>query len=316
MKKQHVIYSFCLALAGILFSCSPATPPLPPPAVELDYPELKPVKGKIVIVANFKEEPCNPVVLVGSYNAWKTDDLKNLLKFQPVGKVGNKEWKGWYKVEVDTVGAAATKEIEENGTKITKKYALAAKPVQLKKDGSFDWAHQVGYNTDELKGVTKKAGEVDIYKGYPGECDIFFASDAEAAVLIFDKWKNNPCVETPKHTYTFTLKVPASTPADAVVRIVGGFKAPLPSWDPAADATVMKKQADGSYKITLENVEEGTEYKYVINGSWDNVELAAKEAGATCAKNIPNRKTANKAAIADTVENWKGIDGLDSCPDN
>lgn len=295
MKNKNLIFASLLILATIFMGCKKEV--VKPPVLETDYPELTAVDGKVLIVAYFEEAPCNDVVFIGSNNGWNTDDVSKLAKFQPVGKVGEKVWDGWYKVVIDTVGAAA----EEEGIM----YKLAGKPVQLTKDGAFDWGYQVGYDAES--DVVKKAGEVDIYPGFAGECDIYYGSTTEPVVLVFKKWKKNPCVDAPKHNYTFTVTVPAGTPAEAVVRIVGDFKDPYPSWAADGANMALTKQANGTYTITLNGVEEGTQYKYVLNGSWDNEELAAIEAGAECAKAIDNRTTGSSAAIADKVENWKGV---------
>ncbi|NLO71633.1 MAG: hypothetical protein GX102_11975 [Porphyromonadaceae bacterium] len=267
-----------------------------PPVIETDYPELAAVSGKVLIVAYFEEAPCGDVVFIGSNNGWDTSDPSKLVKFTPVGKVGEKVWDGWYKVAIDTVGAAADKD----GVM----YKLAGKPVQLK-DGAFDWGHQVGYDAES--DVVKKNGEVDIFPGYSGECDIFYGSTEEPVVLVFKKWKKNPCVATPKRNYTFTVTVPSATPNDAMVRIVGDFKDPYPSWSADAENMKLTKQANGTYTITLNNVEEGTAYKYVLNGTWDNEELAVVEDGAECANAIENRKLGSDTNVKDKVENWKDI---------
>jgi hypothetical protein len=114
------------------------------------------------------------------------------------------------------------------------------------------------------------------------------------------------------HDYTFTVTVPEGTPDTAKVRIVGNFADA--NW--SVDTTTMEltKGGDGKYTITLNGVLEGTDYKYVINGTWDNEELSAKEDGADCAKGIDNRKTGAETAIADVVANWKGITAT-KCPD-
>lgn len=301
MKNLKLIFAV-LIIAIAIVSCKDKNP-VTPPDIEADYPELVAVKGKVVIAAKFEVAPCNDVVFVGSYNGWSTEPSE-LLKFTPVGTIEGKSWDGWYKVVVDTVGAAAEKE----GVN----YVLAGKPVQLTKDGTFTWDHQIGYDTENNSGVTKKTGDVDVYAGYTGECDIFY-STTEPVALIFDKWKKDPCVATPTHNYTFTVSVPASTPANAVVRIVGNFKGDYPGWSADAANMVLTKQTNGTYTITLNNVEEGTEYKYVLNGSWDNEELAAVEAGAECAKAVGNRKTGTSASITDKVENWRGVTA-ERCP--
>jgi hypothetical protein len=103
------------------------------------------------------------------------------------------------------------------------------------------------------------------------------------------------------HNYTFTLTAPAATPDTAKVYIVGNFDAPYANWSANAADMVMTKGSDGKYTITLNDVAEGIEYKYLINGSWDYNEMTD-----TCG-NAANRLTGTSAAINDVVPNWKGI---------
>ncbi len=267
------------------------------PDFTADYPELAPVNGKIVISAYFGEAPCNKVVFAGSYNGWKGtnagDDVNELVEFKPVGTVDGKDWVGWYKVEIDTTGASAEKE----GTK----YLLAGKPVQLKADGSFSWDHQIGYQS--ATNVVVKSGDVGVFAGYSNECDVYYNSPV--ASITFAQWKKNPCAVVVKHNYTFSVTVPTGTPDTAKVSIVGGFEAAgLPNWTPDAASMVLTKGGDGKYSITLNQVPEGTEYKYVLNGSWDYEELAASD--STCAVGITNRITGTSATVNDVVANWKG----------
>ncbi|GAB1416959.1 hypothetical protein MASR2M117_23650 [Paludibacter sp.] len=294
MKQLKFIFATLVLLAMATVSCEKKD--VTPPDEELDYPELAAVDGKIVIAAKFETAPCNDVVFIGTNVGWNAEDVAALPKFTPVGTIDGKAWDGWYKVVIDTVGASAEKD--------DIKYLLAGKPVQLDGDGKFSWDYQIGYSGSA--DVVKKAGDVDIYEGYANECDIFYAS-TEPIALVFAKWKKDPCAAIVKHNYTFTVTVPAGTPTDANIYIVGGFKGDYPSW--SADATNMKltRQTDGKYTITLNQVEEGTEYKYVLNGSWDNEELAAKEEGADCAKPISNRVTGTSDNVADVVANWKGV---------
>jgi hypothetical protein len=301
MRNFKTLFFAVLALTAVAFvSCKDDDKPVDP-VITVDYPELDPVAGKIVIAAKFGGEVCNDIVVAGSYNGWSTSDVTTLAKFEPVGG----DWAGWYKVAIDTVGAGGT-----HGTPAVS-HLLAFKPVQLTSDGAFDWSYQVG----DSASVTIKSGNLEVGSGYAGECNLWALSTDPIAV-VFASWKNNanPCVATPTHNYTFTVTVPAGNYIDTcTIRIVGGFKGDYPSWSADAANMVLTKQNDGTFKITLNNVEEGTEYKYVINGKWDYEELAAKAEGADCANAIDNRKTGTAEAIADVVANWKGITA-ERCP--
>jgi len=64
------------------------------------------------------------------------------------------------------------------------------------------------------------------------------------------------------------------------------------------------------YTITLNNVKEGTGYKYILNGEtadWDGEELAATAEGADCANAIDNRTTPTTDVVNDVVENWRNV---------
>ncbi len=265
--------------------------------VEKEYPVLEAVAGKVVIAAKFEGEICNDIALVGSYNGWNEDPAL-MLKFEPIGD----EWENWYKVEVDTTAAGAGM---SGPAGAETPHLMQLKPVQLKMDGTFDWQFQVG----DSASVTVYEGDVYVKAGFAGECDLFFKS-TEPVVLKFAGWKadNSPCVIKDTKDYTFIATVPAATPADAVIRVVGGFgHAGFPDWATDGAGMEMTKQDNGTYTLTLANVEVGTNYKYVINGTWDGEELAAFEDGAECAKGIDNRATGEEATINDTVENWAGV---------
>ena len=279
------------------------------PNFTADYPEADAVAGKITIFAKFESGLCENgvVALAGSYKLkpdsekdWSTTPSE-LLKFVSAGTIGDKDWgaEGWYKVTVDVPNPVKNDkgEIEPAGN------ILGAKPVHLK-DGKFDWDYQIG----DKNSVEVKSGDIDIKDGFTGECDIFFMSNSTAAI-IFKAWKKDPCVDLPTNSYTFNVTVPEGTPEDAKVTIAGKFGpdgTPL-YWNPANEDMVLTKGADGKYSITLNDVEEGTEYKYVLNGTWDNEERAANVDGDDCAPQVGNRATGSSTTINDEVLNWKGI---------
>ena len=104
---------------------------------------------------------------------------------------------------------------------------------------------------------------------------------------------------------TFEVAVPATTPPDATVYIVGN-QPQICNWcNPHTVA--LTKGADGKWRITLEFTE-GTsvEYKYTL-GSWDYVEK-----GPSC-EEISNRTlrvvgdSEGRQLVQDTVANWRNI---------
>ena len=101
---------------------------------------------------------------------------------------------------------------------------------------------------------------------------------------------------------TFTVTLPANTPAGDTIYIAGDFQ----GWDPGA--TPMTKVDDGTWAITVpftEGVE--PQYKYT-RGTWEAVE---KDAG--CGE-IPNRTFSvtfgdtGAQPVADSVEKWRDVD--------
>lgn len=295
MKNLKYFLSALVLGAMVLVSCDEKPVVVVPEPEEPESPTVEAVEGKVVLLVKFEGVICNDIACAGSYNGW---DTGTALLFEEVDATN---WPNWYKIVLDTVGAAVT-----YGDDNANSAVLVFKPAQLSNDGSFNWDYQTG----DPASITVISGSVDVVAGYSGESNLYALSTDEPIVMIFSTWKNgnSPCVEKVKHDYTFTVTVPAATAADASIYIVGNFgEFGYPGW--TADAADMKltKQTNGTYTITLNQVAEGTEYKYVINGSWDNEELAAIVEGADCAAAISNRVTGTSAAIADTVENWKGV---------
>ena len=257
------------------------------------YPDVDAVAGKITIFAKFETELCGEVGLVGTNNNW-SDKPENLPRFVPAGEIDGKDWGalGWWKITVD-LNAGTAFDYDGGGV-------LSAKPVQLTSDGAFVWDYQIGY--DEEGDIVKLSGTVDVVETNPGECNMLYRTNTTAA-FIFKKWKNDPCVLAPKHNVTFSVTVPEAT-GDAAVRIVGSFGASgYPDWKEGADEMILTKGGDGKYSITLSLNEGNIEYKYVVNGTWDNEEQTAECGG------ISNRKLTITGATTqgDVVPNWKGL---------
>ena len=273
------------------------------PDFTADYPEAAKVDGKITIFAKFETTPCEDVVCAGSYllkagsSDWDIDNVSQLKKFTPARKVGDKDWgaEGWWEVTLDIPATAA---IPEHNA------IIGIKPVQLE-GGEFDWSYQVGYPGHDASTIEVKSGDVEVAAGYDNECNIYIATNATAAI-VFKAWKNDPC-KVVKRNYTFNVTVPAGTPDNADIYLVGDMN----KW--TVDATKLNKVSAGKYSITLNNVREGAAYKYVMNATWANEELA--ETGPEgCAEAIGNRATGSSAAINDDVKNWRRIT-IDKCGD-
>jgi len=302
MKTLKYFFS-ALLLAGAVGMVSCKDDDKPKVEIELDFPLVPKEAGKITIFAKFEGNLCDSVTLAGSHylkvdsvNAdWAIDSIAAMGLFESAGVIDGKDWgkEGWWKI---TVNLTPTSKVLYGDNKEFE-CVLGAKPVQLK-GGAFpeDWSSQVGYTGES--DVVVKGGDVVVTAGYSKECNIYFTTNATAAI-IFKRWKKDPCVPTPKHNYTFTVTVPAATPAEAVVYIMGGMN----SWG----GTAMTKGADGKFRATFNDLEEGTEYKYTLNGDWATEELQAIQGEDDCAKGVANRETDEDPNINDEVGNWKGV---------
>ena len=300
MKSLKYFFGMLLITSVVVLgSCKKDKPD--EPDFTADYPEAPAVAGKITIFAKFLTEPCNDVVLAGSHvmkadlSDWDVSDVSKLGKFVSAGTIDGKDWgaEGWWKITVDITATAA---IPSHNA------ILGIKPVQLE-SGKFDWMFQIGdENTVEVK-----SGDVDVQPGYPGECNLYVATNATAAI-IFKSWKNDAC-NVVRRNYTFNVTVPEGTPENADIYIAGDMN----EW--SLDATKLTKSGDKKYSVTLNNVMEGAGYKYLMNATWDNEELGAAVEGENCAEQISgNRTTGSSTTINDEVKNFRRIT-IDKCGD-
>lgn len=140
--------------------------------------------GQLCVAIYFREQVCNDVIFVGTYNDWSTTPTE-CAKFQPL--VG---FDGWYVVAVT-----------DNNT------TIEGKPVQLASDGSFSWSYQTG----DVDSWTLVSGYVSITAGYSGESNLTHYDTSTPVILISDYFKNHnsPCGDV-GHTYTVNLKAPIS----------------------------------------------------------------------------------------------------------
>ena len=111
---------------------------------------------------------------------------------------------------------------------------------------------------------------------------------------------------------TFNVTVPAGTPIDAKVYIVGTMN----NWNPSADQ--LTRNGNGTYSISLGGITAGDEYRYVIGdccGGWSYEELEAKNPGSGCANRALNHRVVGKSNtdINDVVDNWRYITAIE-CP--
>ena len=194
-------------------------------------------QGQLCVAIYFREQVCNDVIFVGTYNNWSTTPTE-CAKFQPL--VG---FDGWYVVAVT-----------DNNT------TIEGKPVQLASDGSFSWSYQTG----DVDSWTLVSGYVSISAGYSGESNLTNYDTSTPVVLISDYFKNHnsPCGDV-QHTYTVNLKAPVCgnfTPA-----IIGDFN----QW--ATGIAMTYDAATGTYSHSFMG-NEGESFKFLAYGydDWSN----------------------------------------------
>ena len=193
--------------------------------------------GQLCVAIYFREQVCNDVIFVGTYNNWSTIP-NQCAKFQPV--VG---FDGWYVVAVT-----------DNSSNIE------GKPVQLANDGSFSWIYQTG----DVDSWTLVSGYVSIGEGYSGESNLTNYDTSTPVILISDYFKNynSPCGDV-RHTYTVNLKAPVCgnfTPA-----IIGDFN----QW--ATGIAMTYDAVTGTYSHSFTG-NEGESFKFLACGydDWSN----------------------------------------------
>lgn len=136
--------------------------------------------GEVCLCVYFKEEPCNDVVVIGSYNSCSMDP-KKCATFVPV-----EGYAGWR--------VAAFKEDSVNNW---------GKMVQLTQDSTMSWAFQNGDSaTWEVI-----SGEVEIVKEGEAESRLQNMGKDSPIYLVSTAFKHSPCGDI-KHTYTFNLISP------------------------------------------------------------------------------------------------------------
>ena len=295
MKNLKYFLGALLFSAVTFVACNgnddPVTPtPDPEPPIKKDMPEVDPVAGKIVVVLNCVDDAvvCSDLVFAGNYNGYNTNPAE-MAKFEPI-----EGWDGWYK----TVFEPADPEGVTQG-----------KPCQLAQDGTFpsSWDHQ-WISQSDADGNVIEGKACEIIKGdavltveYTVESRLDIAAGADVVYVRTHAWKKNPCEKAPTYEITFNVTVPSGLGASDIVYVVGGMN----GWTPTA--TALTKKTGNTWSVVVKEVEFGTEYKYVLNGSWDFEELLAIEDGADCAKGIPSNRKVNDREMNDVVGNFKDV---------
>lgn len=118
-------------------------------------------------------------------------------------------------------------------------------------------------------------------------------------LVTIDNWEK-------KSAYQFSItSIPENTPHDASLYISGNFN----NWNSGSDMYKLKRQFDGTYRVTIYSDLERLEYKFT-RGNWNAVE--GSESGKARPNRIINRaEKANTTAILIDVEikNWEDLSG-------
>lgn len=240
MKK---IYAF---LAAALLSVSMFAAPAKVPTVA-DLAAAYDVANDVVLCLYFDEEVCNDVVLAGNYNCWNVDNPADLKKFEPLAG-----FDGWYVVSIPFQNYVCDPENNPEGD------LPAAKPVQLKADGSFSWDFQSG-DVDAWVNMWVDGSQVaDVAGGFNSEADIKYpTAGAYIYEVAYFKEHKSPCVFIPTHKYTIRLYDP--TCEGMKPAISGDFN----GW--ATPPTPMNETMDEDFNKVYELVvedEEGHGFKF------------------------------------------------------
>ncbi len=240
MKK---LFSFvAAALMSASMFAGPATVPTVQDVVAAGFDQTK-----RVIVLYFDEQVCNDIVWVGTYvmnekgDGWETNP-ELLSTFEPL-----EGFAGWYALEFDDASET-----------------VQGKPVQLKKDGSFNWDFQSG-DVEAWINMAQPGTQTGSFEaGYSGEANCTWPT---TGVYIYEvayfKNHNTPCGEDkPKHDYTFTVYMPEFCEeiedyADSVF-ILGGF-----DWNKGVEMELKYDEGFNPYYYAeIKDLEEGTEFKF------------------------------------------------------
>lgn len=286
MKANKLMIAALFMGALAMASCSKkeSEDPIVPvnPGTNTDEaPEVdKPADGYVTIVINIPAgSECNGIAvkgtIIGEDGTWtgadqylaadgSVADAAGAAKFEKIE--GN-----WWKTTIKLgAGYAAT---DEAGNDVTN-YLAGKICLIYKGDGSWDGQASDWEFLDD--------SNIQYSKSNDGNLQV---NGTQGVLYIkVNAWNKSECVTITYVDVTFTMKPQIPVTDDGVVYIVGdAFEQ---SWVP--DAYPMTKDGD-SWKVTLKaNV--GGEYKYVVNGTWDNDQMAAPEEGQTCSKGAPNIK--------------------------
>lgn len=272
MKKVKFLFVALAAMSLAFASCSSDEPKktdpvvTPPDATLEEIPSItKPAAGFVTIAVRVPAGSiCQGLVAVGANGT--TELGWNPSAGNPLTKVTGTDT--WYSI---TLTYAAD---------------MAVKVIAVPEAGlaSTTWSTQWGMNTDDVTNVTfveplSTTAVLDNSEN-GGEVKLTTLSDQDVVYIDVAGWNSAPCVaKNAAGTATFKVTVPATTPANASVSVVGSWGAEGEPEYWALGAVVMTRNTDGTYSLTKE-VPASFQYKYVVSAdgttwSWDN-EFATK----------------------------------------
>ena len=267
MKKVKFLFVALAAMSLAFASCSSDEPKktdpvvTPPDATLEEAPSItKPAAGFVTVAVRIPAGSiCQGLVAVGTNG---TTEL------------------GW----TPSAGNSLTKVTgTDTWYSITLTYAadMVVKVIAVPEAGlaSTTWSTQWGMNTTTTTNVTfveplSTTAVLDNTEN-GGEVKLTTLSDQDVVYIDVAAWKSAPCVaKNAAGTATFKVTVPATTPANASVSVVGswGAEGDADYWTPGAH--VMTRNTDGTYSLSIA-VPASFQYKYVVSAdgttwSWDN----------------------------------------------
>lgn len=255
--KNVKFFAAALCMGAVaLVGCDPK-PTVEPPVViggggtTTTQPEIDPVDGQVILAVHFAEEPCNTVVLAGSYT-WADGTTVAAWDGNYAAFTAVEGYAGWYQVAVKAPAAG--------------EFAYG-KGVQLASDGSFSWDYQWAKNSiTPIDGIFEELKDEN-----GGEQQFVFNAESTVVYAECAGWALSPCVERELFAeVTFNLTIPEAQE--------GGVYLHGPFVDDSWNGVAMTKVDDTHYTITIENLQEGTQYQYTLaQDNWDEKGLFVKD---------------------------------------
>ena len=298
MKNLKYLFGALLISAVGFTSCNgddPIPPPEPPDPPAPTLPEVEAREGYVMIVLNTvnEAEVCNGLVFAGNFNDFNTAEAIPFVEIEDFDGDGQ-----WWVAAVPLADLDAGEEY------------LRGKPNQLNDDGSFpgswdfQWFAQLDGAGDVINESEVIEGDAYVNEEFNGEMELRIREGAFDGVVYIRAfaWKRNPCVEPETFDITFRVTVP-ELPEEYVVTMNGEMN----NWANDGYEPIQLTRVNATtWEVTLSDVLEGAQYKYLLNGNWAYEEIAAVPEGEECAGGVGNRRV-NDRTMNDTVANFRNV---------